>query len=346
MREVLIRAVVASLALLGLAALVIDWNELIRPGGVRYTNDAQLDGNLTQLKAQVAGNLVEVPVIDYSRVKRGDLLFRIDDSDYRARAGRAGADVAQAEAAVAAAEATLTQQIAQIDVAKAKIRGDEAGLELARQERARQAALLHTESYLARAWQDALANEHQQQAMVGGDRRALKAQEEQVEGARAQVSAQRATLSARRASLASAEVQLGYTRISAPFDGIVTARLARLGEYVSSGTALITIVPIGEVWAVANYREVQLAKMRSGQHARITVDAVPGTVFTGRVDSIGPLSQAEGSAMPPDRATGNFTMIVQRVPVKVLLDVPAGLAERLRPGLSVEVDVDTAGGVP
>lgn len=346
MRGLLIRAVVASLALLGLVSFAVDWNELIRPGGARYTIDAQLDGNLTQLKAHVAGYLTEVPVTDYTRVKQGDLLFRIEDSDFRARTGRARADVAQAEAAAAAAEATLTQQVAQIDVANAKIKGDEASLELAQQERARQAALLHTESYLARAWQDALATEHQQEATVAGSRRALKAQEEQVDVARAQLSAQRATLSARRASLASAEVQLGYTRISAPFDGMVAARLARQGDYVGPGTALITIVPVGEVWVVANFREVQLARMWSGQPARITLDAVPGTVFTGRIDSLGPLSQAEGSALPPDRAVGSFTKIVQRVPVKVLLDVPADLAERLRPGLSAEVDIDTAGGTP
>jgi membrane fusion protein (multidrug efflux system) len=136
---------------------------------------------------------------------------------------------------------------------------------------------------------------------------------------------------------------LGYTRIVAPFDGTTTARLVRLGDYVAPGTALITVVPLRGAWAVANYREVQVTRMRPGQPARVFVDAIPGIVFSGHVDSLEPDTEAEGALLPPDRATGSFTKIVQRVPVKVVLDTRPAFDARLLPGLSVEVEIDTAG---
>jgi len=345
-RAALIRSIIGALVLLGLASFAIDWNELVRPGGVHYTDDASLDGDPTQLKARVAGYLTDVPVADYHSVRRGDLLYGIDDRDYRARADRARAEVAQAEAAAAVAEAQLAQQNAQIGVAQARISSDDAELERTRQERDRQAAMLHTESYLARDWENAVSAEREQQATATGDRRALAAEQEQLDVLRAQLAGQRATLAARQAALAHAEVELGYTRIVAPFDGTPTARLVRRGDYVAPGTALITLVPLQGVWAVANFREVQLAHMRPGQPARVTVDALPGVVFSGHLDSLEPVSQAEGAPVPPDRAAGSFTKIVQRVPVKIVLDPRPELADRLRPGLSAEVEINTAALAP
>jgi membrane fusion protein (multidrug efflux system) len=146
-----------------------------------------------------------------------------------------------------------------------------------------------------------------------------------------------------RAALARAEVDLGYTRIVAPFDGMTTARQERRGDYVAPGTALISLVPLRGAWAVANYREVQVTRMRPGQPARVFVDAIPGVVFSGHVDSLEPDTQAEGSLLPPDRATGSFTKIEQRVPVKVVLDARPAFDARLLPGLSAEVEIDTAG---
>ena len=343
MRNALIRAVMASLLLLGMVAFVVDWNALVLFGSVRQTNDAQLVGDPTQLKARVNGYLAAVPAQDYRVVRRGALLYAIDDRDYRARTARAQAEVAQGEAAVAVTEAELAQQIAQIGVAEANVASADAESERARLEQVRQAALRHTESYLARDWEDAVSAYRQQQAAAFGARRALAAERARVQVLQADLAGQHASLNAARAALARSEVELGYTRITAPFDGVTTARLVRVGDYVVPGTALITVLPLRGAWAVANYREVQVTYMRPGELARVTVDAIPGVVFTGHVDSLEPATEAASATLPPDRATGSFTKIEQRVPVKVVLDPRPELDARLRSGLSVEVHIQTAG---
>ena len=344
MRNALIRAVIASFLLLGLVAFVVDWNALVGFGSVRQTNDAQLDGNPTRLAARVAGYLAQVPVQDYQLVRSGALLYAIDDRDYRARTDRARAQVAQGEAAVAVAEAQLSQQEAQIGVAQANVASADAERERARLERVRQAALVHTESYLARDWQSAVAVDGQRRAASDGARRALAAEQARILELQADLAGQRASLQAERAALARSEIDLGYTRILAPFDGVTTARLVRLGDYVAPGTALIAVLPLHGAWAVANYREVQVRRMRPGQPARVFVDAIPDVVFAGHVDSLEPATEARSAILPPDRATGSFTKIAQRVPVKVVLDARPDFDSRLLPGLSTEVEIDTAGG--
>jgi membrane fusion protein (multidrug efflux system) len=341
-RNALIRAVVASFLLLGLVAFVVDWNALVGFGSVRQTNDAQLDGNPTRLAARVAGYLAQVPAQDYQPVRRGALLFAIDDRDFRARTDRARAQVAQGEAAVTVAEAQLAQQEAQIGVAQANVASADAERERARLERVRQAALVHTESYLARDWENAVAADGQRRAASDGARRALAAEQARILELQADLAGQRASLQSARAALARSEIDLGYTRILAPFDGVTTARLVRLGDYVAPGTALITVLPLHGAWAVANYREVQVRRMRPGQSARVFVDAIPGVVFAGHVDSLESATEARSAILPPDRATGSFTKIEQRVPVKVMLDARLDFDSRLLPGLSVEVEIDTA----
>jgi membrane fusion protein, multidrug efflux system len=343
MRNALIQAVVATLLLFAIGAFVVDWNALVVFGTVRQTNDAALDGDPTQLKTRVAGYLAAVPAEDFRFVHQGDLLFSIDDRDYRARADRARAEVAQADAGLAAAGAQLDQQLAQIRVAEANVNGADAEAERARLEHARQAALLHTESYLARAWENAVAADSQLHATAAAARRALTVEQARVQELEADIAGQRAALQGARAALARAQVELGYTSIVAPFDGVTTARLARLGDYVAPGAALITVLPRHGTWAVANYREVQVTHMRPGQQARVFVDAIPGVVFTGHVDSLEPATEAQSSVLPPDRATGSFTKIEQRVPVKVTIDPSPALESRLLPGLSAEVEIETAG---
>ena len=342
MRNLLVRAVVAALLLLGASAFVIDWQQLVTPPGTQRTLDAMLDGDPTQMRAQVPGYLVEVPVRDDGLVHRGDLLFAIDGRDYQARVDRAAAEVAQAAANVEVAEAQLAQQGSQIGVAQAHIVAAEAGRVHAEEERTRQAGLLHTESYLAKDWQSAVAADQGAVAAVEGQRRALTGARTQIDVLTAQLEGQRAAFEGKRAALALAKVQLGYTRIMAPFDGVAAPRLARFGDYVAAGTTLITLVPLQGAWVVGNFREQQLIHMAPGQPARITVDALPGVIFHGHVDSIGATSQADGSAFPPDRAVGNFTKIVQRVPVKIVLNARPDFAARLRPGLSAEAEIDTS----
>lgn len=343
MRNLAVRAVVIALALLGVAAFAIDWNQVLFSTGRRNTDDAQLQGNPVTLQTRVAGYLQDVPVADYSFVHRGDLLFAVQDLDYRARVDQAAASLATAEAAVAVAQAQLAQQEAQIGVATASIREADAGLIQARQEKQRQQALLRTESYLQRDWDNALSNESSQRAEREGRVKDVNAAEAGVEVMRAQLERARAQANDSRAALAYAQIQLGYTRITAPVDGMVTARLVRRGAYVAPGATLITVVPVQPVWVVANYREVALTRMQPGQAVEVHVDALPGVLLRGHVDSLQPQSQQVQSALPPDRAAGNFTKITQRVPVKIDLDPRPELTGRLRLGLSVETWVDTAG---
>ncbi|WP_428374690.1 HlyD family secretion protein [Lichenicoccus sp.] len=339
-------AIVAVLVVLAASAFLIDWNVLLAPVGGRWTNDATLQGDPIALASRATGYLVAVPVRDYARVHAGDLLFAIDDSGARARVARANAEVAAASAGIVEARTAIALQQARIVADAAVVEGGEAELERARLERVRQSRLLHTESFLARDWEDAVAVERRAAATVEGDRRALAAAQAALGTLQAQVLASQANLAAQRAALRLAQVQLGYTRITAPLDGVVTSRLARLGEYVSPGRALITLVPLRDVWVVANYREVQLTRIRIGQRARVLVDALPGVRLSGHVGSFEPASQAVGSSLPPDRATGNFTKVVQRVPVKIVLDPRPDLLERLRPGLSAEVRILTGSSGP
>lgn len=345
-RGVVVRAIVLAAGLLLAGAFIMDWNAFVWEGARRETNDAQIRGDPTQLLARVSGNIVEVAVTDYQPVHAGDLLYRIEDDDYQARVDRAAADVAAAEAGVALAEAQVASQRSQVGVAAAAARSDGAQLERARLERVRQGQLLGTESGLRRAWEAAVADERRYGATLSGDRSAVGAARAGIAVQEAQADQARATLQAQRAALALAQVNLGYTRIAAPVDGVVGLRQVFQGQHVGPGAMLITLVPLADVWVVANYREEQLTHMQPGQPAGIRVDAFPGVLLHGSVQSIEPTSQAQSSLLPPNRAVGNFTKIVQRVPVKITLDGMGNpghpLAGRLVPGLSVETTVDTA----
>ena len=341
MRNLIVRAVVASLLLLAAGMFAVDWNQLILTGTRRNTDDATLQGNPVTLQTRVTGYLTGVPAADFQVVHKGDLLFQVEDTDYRARVDRAVADLAQAEAAVRVADAEVAQGEAELGVAVASIHNADAGLHQARLEMIRQSLLVHTESYLQRDYQNAQASQDSQQAAKDGRIKDLAADEAQLDVLRAQAQAARAQVDANRAALDFARIQLGYTRITAPVDGVTTARLLRRGAFASAGSTLITVVPLMPVWVVANYREVALTNMLPGQPVDVHVDALPGLMLRGHVDSLEPESQAALSALPPDRAAGNFTKVVQRVPVKIDLEPRPDLAGGLRPGLSAETWVDT-----
>ncbi len=341
MRNLIVRAVVATLLVLAAGMFAVDWNQVILGVGRRNTDDATLQGDPVTLQTRVSGYLTGVPVADFQPVHKGDLLFQVEDTDYRARVDRAKADLAQADASIRVADAQVAQGEAQLGVAVAAIHSSDAGLQQARLEMLRQAALLHTESYLQRAYQDAQASQDSQQAAKDGRIKDLTATEAQVDVLRAQAEQARAQLQGRQAALAFARIELGYTRIEAPVDGIVTTRLLRLGAYAPAGSTLITVVPLAPVWVVANYREVALTRMLPGQEVEVHVDALPGQRLHGHVDSLEPQSEADLSALPPDRAAGNFTKVTQRVSVKIDLDPRPDLAGTLRPGLSAETWVRT-----
>ena len=344
LKGVVVRTIIALIAMLGAAAFLIDWNAVIWEVNQRETNDAQLRGNPTRLEARVAGYVSEVAVTDFQAVHKGDLLYLIEQDDYQARVHSAEANVASAEAAVGIAQAQVASQRAQVNSAVATTRAATASLQQAQLERERQAALLGTESGLPRAYQAALAQEQRLKAQLSGDQDTVGAQQAQVKVQQAQLGQARASLDGQKAALNQAKINLGYTRITAPDDGVVGQRLAFKGQYLSAGTQVITLVPLNQVWAVANYREVQVRGMRIGQPATVRVDAYPGILLHGHVESFEPTSEADSSPTPPDRAVGSFTFIEQRIPVKITLDSLGDpghkLEGRLFPGLSVETVVD------
>jgi membrane fusion protein, multidrug efflux system len=327
----------------GLVAVVaMQWDWWVGSARWQTTDDAYLTADLTPLAAKVPGYVRRVVVNDFQKVKAGDLLVEIVDDDYRAQ-------VAQAEGNVASAQATaetITQQkllqIASIAEAQATIRASEADLTRYHLETVRQEALLATGiAGTHQIVEQAVDNEQRSAATVAVNQSKLTQQVQQLSVLDSQEKQARAAVAVQQAALDLARINLGYTRIVAPVDGMVGQRQVQDGQYLSAGTQVISIVPLPHVWVIANYKETQMTRVRIGQPARVTVDTFPGTVLHGHVDSWSPASGAQFSLLPPDNATGNFTKVVQRIPVKIVLDPDPALDDLLRPGMSVIPTIDT-----
>jgi membrane fusion protein, multidrug efflux system len=304
------------------------------------TDDAYVKADYSTIAPKVPGYIAEVAVNDNEHVVAGQLLARIDDRDYRAALERANAEAAAADAAISNLDAQRKLQTSVVGERQASVAASLATLKLARDDDARYRALIGQGAVDKQRAQQAATVLEQSRANLRRDQAALVAARQQIgvlDTARVQADARRR---AAQAALQQARLNLSYTRIVAPLDGTVGARSVRIGQYVQAGTQLMAVVPLHAVYVVANYKETQLTHMRQGQSATIRADAFPDREFRGRVDSISPASGLEFSLLPPDNATGNFTKVVQRIPVKIVFDasVPAGL---LRSGMSVEPTVDT-----
>jgi membrane fusion protein, multidrug efflux system len=341
-------ATVARLAVFviaGAALLLVltHWNEWVGAAGAQSTDDAYLQADLTPVSARVAGYLRSVPVADFQRVHAGDLLAEILDDDYKAQVLQAEASVSGAEAAIAIVAAQRALQQANIQAAQATIVGTSATLERYRAEAARQHTLIASGIAGTRqAVETADANNQQTAAILEQNHAQLEAARRQLNVYDAQEKQAQATLAAQRAALSLAQLNLGYTRITAPADGMVGQRQVRPGQFVTAGTQVLSLVPLPHVWVVANYKETQLTHLAIGQKASVTVDTFPGSRLAGHVDSYAPASGAQFSLLPADNATGNFTKVVQRIPVKIVIDDAGPLTDKLRPGMSVVATIDTA----
>jgi len=336
-----------TITFIGLLAAVIATagaSTVIRPGSVvqswdrHYTDNAFVRGDITQISPKVSGHVVRVAVKDNQTVKTGELLFRIDDRDYRARLLQARAALAARQAAIANLDAQLRLQRASIEQARASV--TEASAEAARSARdSNRARALAADQLIAASQLDQLVSSAQIAATrVVQTRAGLGAARERVGVLESQRPQLEADIRAAQAAVALAELDVESTSVRAPVDGRVSERIARVGQYVRSGTPLIALVA-SEVWVVANFKETQLPGMQPGARVDVLVDAVPGTRFHGRLESLSPASGAQFALLPPDNATGNFTRIAQRVPVRIaLLDPEAQLAS-LRPGMSATVRV-------
>jgi membrane fusion protein (multidrug efflux system) len=332
-RRYLIAGIVA---LLVVAAGWIYYTIFIGP--YESTDDAFVEGYVPYISPRVSGPVVRLLVKDNQAVKAGDLLIEIDPADFETQLAKARADLAAANS--------------DVEEAKAKIIVDQAKAEQ------QQAAVAAAEAIAARAQADRLRYEAVQSRAISKSQLDLaqtqasstsadvevaqnqaKAAAAQVELDRSSVVTAEARVKQAEAALHDAELQLSYTRIEAPRDGIVTRRTVELGAYVQTGQALLALVP-DDIWVTANFKETQLTYMRPGQPVRIRVDAYPGLELTGKVDSLQAGSGARFSLLPPENAVGNYVKVVQRVPVKIVFDKPVSEAGvDIAPGMSVEPEV-------
>jgi len=332
-----ILVVAAAVAVL----FTVRWDSWVGAHVNQTTDDAYVRGDLTPLSAKVDGYVRKVPVNDFQRVKAGELLVEIEDDDYKARVAQAEADVAGAEAAIENLKSRKGQQRSQIADAESAIVATEADVERSRLEETRQRDLVASTYGTRQRLEQATADEKRFAAILARGRADLDAQRRQMAVLDTQELQLRADLKSKQALLTLARITLGYTRIVSPVAGRLGERGVREGQYVHAGVQVNSVVPLDTVWVVANYKETQLTQVKIGQRASITVDTFPGVVVTGYVQSISPASGSQFSLLPPDNATGNFTKVVQRSPVKIVLDQNHPLAGRLLPGMSVITTIHT-----
>jgi len=332
-------AVLAALGFIVLAT--VRWDEWTGSAAIQSTNDAYVRADLTRLSSRVAGEVLTVAVNDFQRVKAGDLLIQIDPADYQAQAAQAEAGVAGAQAALDNLANQVELQYATIAQAEAQQVSAAAQEVEARQEQERQQSLSQTEAGTRQKLEQATAAFAKAGADMRASRAVIAAQKHQLEVLSGTKKQRAADLEGAKATLAAARLRLGYTKIVAPFDGVTGERQVQAGDYVNIGTNLINVVPLPNVYVIANYKETQLTRMKPGQSVDLTVDSFPHETLHGRVERISPASGSQFALLPPDNATGNFTKVVQRIPVRIALDPDQPLLQRLLPGMSVVANIHT-----
>ncbi len=307
---------------------------------IETTDDAYVGGDVTVIAPKVSGFIAEVAVGDNQAVHAGDLLLRLDDRDYRATLAKAEAVVATRQAALGNLDATRHLQEAMVAQAEAEISSAEAETNRAHDDVVRYAKLSQGAAVSVQSFQKAEAD--YKQALAAGERTraGLAAAQRRLEVIATEKQEAQAALEQANAERDLARLNVGYTELRSPIDGIVGNRSARAGAYASIGSQMISLVPSHGLWIDANYKENQLAQTQPGSSATVRVDSLPGREFRGHVVSVAPATGAQFSVLPPENATGNFTKIVQRVAVRIVLDDEAATGGQLRPGLSVTAEVD------
>ena len=305
------------------------------------TDDAYIQSDVSVISPKIEGYIKKVRVADNQEVAEGAILFVIDDRDFKAKVAQAEAAVATGEAIIATYESRLKLQQAMIDQAAAGLKSTEADLSRAQQDYKRYSALMTSDFASRQRFEQAEADARKAEAALAKSRAAHAAEQNQLTVLQSQQREEEARLQQARANLWLAKNDLDNTVIRAPISGVAGNRAGQVGQYVKPGTQLLALVPLPNVYVTANFKETQLTRMRPGQLAEVSVDAYPDQVLEGRIESFAPASGAQFSLLPPDNATGNFTKIVQRVPVRIALPSGGPLAGLLRPGLSVTVTIDT-----
>jgi membrane fusion protein (multidrug efflux system) len=333
-------ALYAAFALIVFAALLYGYRLITVGRFIETTDDAYVGGDITVIAPKVSGFVQQVVVTDNQAVKAGDLLVKIDDRDYRAALAKAEAAVEAQRATIANLDATRDLQLSIIDQERAGVAASDAEVTRAHDDQVRFKDLSSHAAASVQVFQKADADYKESLAQQQRSRATLEAARRQLTVIDTQKRQTEAALAEAIAGAELARLNLGYTELRAPIDGVVGNRSARTGAYASIGSQLISLIPAQGLWVDANFKEDQIAKARPGLRAMIKADVLQGQVFYGHVESLAPATGAEFSVLPAENATGNFTKIVQRVPVRIRLDGDAGRLGRLRPGLSVTADVD------
>jgi membrane fusion protein, multidrug efflux system len=310
---------------------------------IESTDDAYVGGEVTTIASKVAGFIDTIAVTDNQEVKAGDLLVKLDDRDYRAQLARAEANVAAQEAALANREAARRLQTAVVEQASAEIAATAAEATRTQYDLDRYRTLSAVRFASIQRFEQADADYKKAAAAERKAQAALQAAQRQLDVIDSEKRQIGAALEQAKAERDLAALNLGYTEIRSPIDGVIGNRSARVGAYATTGAQLLAIVPAHGLWVDANFKESQLAQMSVGQKVEITADVLPGRRIRGRIASLAPATGAQFSVIPPENATGNFTKIVQRVPVRIVLEDDAAELGTLRPGLSVVARVDERG---
>jgi membrane fusion protein, multidrug efflux system len=339
--DVIWRVLIFLIAIGLLIVVTTRWNRWESDTEWQSTDDAYLQADLTPIAAKVSGYVRALPVQDFERVHAGQLLVEIVDDDYRAAVAQINAGIAAAAAQVDALKAQRPLQEANVRAAKATVESIEANAEQNNRDLARQERLLKTGSSSTEAGEKLQTVHAQLAAQLDQSRAQHSAAARQLDVLAAQQAQAEAAVGAQKAGLQIAQLNLSYTRIVAPQDGVIGQRQVKPGQYVGVGGQVTSLTPLPNVWVIANYKETQLTHMRVGERAELNVDTFPGHRLRGHVLAFAPGAGSQFALLPPDNATGNFTKVVQRIAVKIAIDDSDGLADLLRPGMSVVARIDT-----
>jgi len=304
------------------------------------TDNAYVAADSAVIAPRVAGYVARVLVADNQPVTFGQPLFTLDDRDLVAMRARARADLAQARAGLTTSGVTAESEALIVGEDRAQLAAARAQLAQARADLARIEPIYRRGFATKGTYDAAVAAAASRAADVAQREAAILSQQSKARSALSQGGSARAQIEAAEAALQMAELNIGYARVTAPIEGVVGNRSVRVGEYVKAGQQTMVIVPMQAAYLVANFKETQVARMAQGQRVRLKVDAFPDAKVTGRIDSLSPASGSQFSILPPENATGNFTKIVQRIPVRIAIDRPLPAAVRLAPGMSVAATVE------
>jgi membrane fusion protein (multidrug efflux system) len=316
-----------------------NWNRWDGAEGWQRTTDAYLESDLTPITSKVAGYVRDLPIQDFERVRKGQVLAQLVDDDYRAAVAEATANIASAAAQARTLRAQRELQRSNIDAARAVVVATNAVRDQNERDVARQARLYDTGSSSIEAREKLDTTHAQLEAQLAQNRAQASAAERGLAVVDGELAQNEAALQSARAALAIAQLNLEYTTIIAPQSGAIGQRQVKPGQLVGAGSQITTLTPTS-IWVIANYKETQVTHMAVGQRAEIKIDSFPGHLLRGHVLAFAPASGAEFALLPPDNATGNFTKVVQRIPVKIAIDDMDGLASRLAPGMSVDARID------